>query len=89
MSDDSGGRRDHDEKVEKDREERRRRAPMTEPPQELQETPQAAQSLPKGKRSGWMAKTLNRPLRSAARGGLASLGDNPARIACGAVTNCP
>ncbi len=38
MSDDTGGCRDH-EKEEKDREELRRRAPMTEPPQELRETP--------------------------------------------------
>jgi len=37
MSDDSGGRRDHDEKVEKAREKQRRRMPQA--PQELRETP--------------------------------------------------
>jgi hypothetical protein len=38
MSDDTGDCRDH-EKVEKAREKLRRRAPMTEPSQELRETP--------------------------------------------------
>ncbi len=37
MSDDSGGRRDHDEKVEKAGEKQRRRMPQA--PQELRETP--------------------------------------------------
>jgi hypothetical protein len=38
MSDDAGSCRHH-EKEEKDREELRRQAPMTEPPQELRDTP--------------------------------------------------
>ncbi len=38
LSDNIGGCRDH-EKVEKARDKRRRRAPMTEPSQELRETP--------------------------------------------------
>jgi hypothetical protein len=38
VSDDTGGCRDH-EKVEKAREKLRRRTPMTEPSQELRETP--------------------------------------------------
>jgi hypothetical protein len=40
MSDDTGGYRDHEKvEIEKAREELRRRAPITEPPQELRETP--------------------------------------------------
>jgi hypothetical protein len=47
MSDDAGGCRDH-EKVEKDREELRRRTPMTEPSQELRETPPSGADLSEG-----------------------------------------
>jgi hypothetical protein len=50
LNDEPASGQDH-EKVEKDRE-KQRQAPMTEPDQELRETPQGAPSPPKGKRSG-------------------------------------
>jgi hypothetical protein len=52
LSDETAGCRDHDENVEKAREERQRRAPMPKPPKSCEKRPQAAQSPPKGKSSG-------------------------------------
>jgi hypothetical protein len=63
--DDTGGCRDH-EKVEKAREKLRRRAPMTEPSQELRETPPSGAEPSEGEEAWLKAKTLSRPLRSAA-----------------------
>ena len=48
MSDETAGGRDHDEKIEKERENLRRRAPMTELPQELRETPPSGAASSEG-----------------------------------------
>jgi hypothetical protein len=61
MSDGSGGRRDHDEKVEKDREERRRRRMPQGPPQELRDTPPSGAEPSEGEEVWLNGKDAQRP----------------------------
>ncbi len=61
MSDDGGGRRDHDEKVEKARDKRRRRRMPQGPPQELRETPPSGAEPSEGEELWLNGKDAQRP----------------------------
>jgi hypothetical protein len=62
MSDDSDGRRDHDEKVEKARAKRRSRRMPQGPPQELRDTPPSGAEPSEGEEVWLNGKDAQRPV---------------------------
>ena len=62
MSDDSRGRRDHNEKVEQARDKLRRRRMPHGPPQELRETPPSGAEPSEGKELWLNGKDAQRPV---------------------------